>query len=93
LIGVGFAVDLSDMEVKLSPQTQKLLEDRMKDGDYTSPDEAIRIALQSLDGEDVEDLDPETQAAIERALAQADRGEGLPLDEAMAKFRQEHPGL
>jgi len=80
------------MNVILSPQTQKLLEARMKDGDYTSPDEIIRVALESLDGDAFEDLDADTQAAIEIAEAQADRGEGLPLDEAIAQLRRKHFG-
>ncbi len=28
--------------------------------------------------------------AVERALAQADRGEGVPLDEAMHRLREKH---
>ncbi len=80
------------MNVVLSPETQKLLEARMKDGHYSSPDDAIRDALQVFDGEAFEDLDPETRAAIERAEAQADSGEGIPLDEAFAQLRKEHFG-
>jgi putative addiction module CopG family antidote len=80
------------MNVILSPQTQKLLEQRMKAGKYKSPDEAIRVALEVLDGEAVEELDADVQAAIERAEAQAERGEGVPVDEAFAKLRQKHFG-
>lgn len=80
------------MNVLISSETQKLLEERMKEGDYASADEVIRAALEALEGEDIEDLDPETQAAIERAEAEADRGEGIPLDEAFAQLRQKHFG-
>lgn len=88
------------MNVAISSETQKLLEERMKEGDYASADEVIRAALEALEGEDIEDLegediedlDPETQAAIERAEAEADRGEGIPLDEAFARLRQKHFG-
>ena len=81
------------MGISLSPTTQKLIEERMKDGDFQSPDELIRIALKSLEGEPVEELDPETQAAIERAEDQADRGEGIPLDEAFRQLRQKYTAL
>jgi Arc/MetJ-type ribon-helix-helix transcriptional regulator len=78
------------MNVILSPKTQKLLELRMKEGDYKSPDEAIRVALQSLEGEAIEDLDQATQQAIERAEGQIKRGQGIPLDEAFSRLRQKH---
>lgn len=64
----------------------------MKDGDYGSADDVIRAALEALEGEAIEDLDPETQAAIERAEAEADRGGGVPLDKAFAQLRQKHFG-
>ena len=43
-------------------------------------------------GEDNDDLDEETRAAIERGEAQYQRGEGIPLDEAFAKMREKHFG-
>jgi len=78
------------MNIVLSPETQVLLEARMKEGDYSSPDDAIRVALKTLEGEAIEDLDSETQSAIERAEAQAARGEGIPVDEAFAFLRRKH---
>jgi Arc/MetJ-type ribon-helix-helix transcriptional regulator len=81
------------MNVTLSPQTQKLLEERMKEGDYASPDDIIRVALETLEGEAIEDLDPQTLEAIDRAEAQAERGEGISIDQARAELRRKHPGL
>ena len=80
------------MNIVISPQTQKLLEARMKEGDYASADDAIRAALETLEGEAFEDLDPDLQAAIERAEAQADRGEGIPIDEAFKQLRRKYFG-
>jgi Arc/MetJ-type ribon-helix-helix transcriptional regulator len=80
------------MNIVLSPATQKLLEERMKEGDYTSPEDVIRVALEGLEGEFVEELDPGTRAAIERADAQAQRNEGTPVDEAFAQLRRKHLG-
>lgn len=78
------------MAVTLSAETERLIEERMKETGVATPDELVRIALQAMDearGEDFEDLDPETQAAIERGLAQADRGEGRPWEEVREEIR------
>src|SRR3954453_7917062 len=56
------------MNIVLSPETQKLLEERMRTGRFATPDEAVRAALQTLgeaEGDALEDLDAETRAAIE----------------------------
>jgi antitoxin ParD1/3/4 len=78
------------MTITLSPETQKLLEARMKQGGFQSPDAVVRCALETLEqveGEAFEDLDDATRAAIERAEAQADRGEGRPWEEVKAELR------
>ena len=84
------------MTITLSPETQRLLEEQMKKGGYTTADDLVRVALETLDqadaAEPLEDLDPETLAAIERAEAQADRGEGLPVDAAFEQLRRKHFG-
>jgi predicted transcriptional regulator len=72
------------MTLSLNSETQRLLEDQMKKHGYSTPEETVRIALEKLDQdkiEFIEDLDPETQAAIAEGLAQADRGEGRPWEE------------
>lgn len=76
--------------VSLNAQTQRLIEERMKETGVRSPDELIRVALQTLHqvrGQDFEDLDPETQAVIEEGLAQADRGETRPWEEVREELR------
>lgn len=80
------------MTITLTPQTQKLLEERMEEGDFNSPEELIRTALEGLIGEPFHKLDSETQAAIGRAEAQADAGEGFPIDEAFGAIRKKHFG-
>jgi putative addiction module CopG family antidote len=78
------------MNIVLSPETQKLLEERMRSGRFATPDEAVRAALQTLgevEGDALEDLDAETQAAIERAEAQGDRGEGMPWEQVRDELR------
>ena len=63
------------MTIVLSPQTQKLLEEKLKSGSYTSPDEVLRAALEALDGQDAAKLDDRALAAIDRAEDQIERGE------------------
>ena len=78
------------MTISLSPQTQRLLEEKMKRHGYASPDEAVWVALEKLhqeEGEFLEDLDEEAQAAIEEGLSQADRGEGRPWEEVREEIR------
>ncbi|HEY2588704.1 MAG TPA: hypothetical protein VGI81_23380 [Tepidisphaeraceae bacterium] len=81
------------MNVILSPRTQQLLEERMREGDYSSADDLIRVALEALEGVSVEELDVQTQAAIERAEEQGDRGEGIPAGDAFQQLRRKHFGM
>jgi Arc/MetJ-type ribon-helix-helix transcriptional regulator len=80
------------MNIVISPETQKLLEARMKEGDYTSPDDLIRAALETMEGEPFEDFDPALQADIEQSEQQAERGEGIPVDDAFKQLRRKHFG-
>lgn len=69
------------MNITLSPETQKLLDEQMKKGHYATPDETMLAALPTLDevhGDDYEDLDADTRKAIEEAEAQYQQGEGRP---------------
>jgi predicted transcriptional regulator len=79
------------MGITLSPETQRPIEVRMKETGLATPDELVQVALQTLHqvrGEDFEDLDPDTQAALKEGLAQADRGEGRPWDEVREELRK-----
>lgn len=78
------------MPISLSIETQKLIEERMKETGLDSADELVQVALQTLhqvQGEDFDQLDVETQEAIEEGLAQAERGEIRPWEEVRAEIR------
>jgi predicted transcriptional regulator len=78
------------MAIVLSEETQKLIEQGMKESGVATPDELVRVALQTLHqvrGEDFEDLDAGTRSAIEEGLAQADRGEGRPWEAVREEIR------
>jgi hypothetical protein len=78
------------MNVSLSPQTEKLLQQQMKNSGCSDPDDVLRIALQTLDqlrGEDYDDLDAQTCAAIEEAEGQCERGEARPWEEVREELQ------
>jgi Arc/MetJ-type ribon-helix-helix transcriptional regulator len=82
------------MKLNLSAETQKLLDEEMKKGRFTSPDDAVRTALLTLDqvrGEDIEDMDEQTQAALERAFAQSERGEARPWEAVRDELKAKYP--
>jgi Arc/MetJ-type ribon-helix-helix transcriptional regulator len=75
------------MSILLSDETLRLIEEQMKSTGCASADELIRAALEALGGtrgEDIEDLDPETQAGLERAEAESARGEGQSWEDVRA---------
>ena len=80
------------MNISLSDETQQLLERQMKERGDSSPDEVIRAALETLESQTLDYLDPDTLAAIERAEAEIAQGEGIPLDEAFERLRRKHLG-
>ena len=76
--------------VSLNAETQRLIEEQMKATGVSTPDELVRVALQTLHqigGEDIDKLDPETQAAIEEGLAQADRDETRAWEDVREELR------
>lgn len=78
------------MAFSLSPELQRRIEDRMKRNGFSTPEDLVLHALDTLDqleAEPIEDLDVETRAAIEEGLAQADRGEDRPWGEVREELR------
>jgi Arc/MetJ-type ribon-helix-helix transcriptional regulator len=75
------------MQISLSEETQRLLDDRMRRGGYPTPDDAVRAALQSANDAETEELDDQTMAAIEEGLAQAKRGQVRPWEDVREEFR------
>jgi predicted transcriptional regulator len=70
---------------QFSPAVNQLIQDKMASGRYGSEEELLVRALQALDESD------EELKAIEEGLASIDRGEeGVSLDEAVNRLRQQH---
>lgn len=72
------------MNIALSPSTQKLLEEQMKKGDFSDPDEVVRLALQTLDqvkADSYDELPPEARSAIEKGQTEFDSGLAKPWEQ------------
>jgi len=63
------------MSITLSASTQKLLEDRIKSGEFGSADDVVSAALNALDTLSAPALDQRTLDAIDRAEDQIERGQ------------------
>lgn len=61
------------MNIVISPETQKLLEAKLRGGEYRSADEVLHAALQALD--ETSGLDDATLDAIDRSEDQIERGQ------------------
>ncbi|MCY2995339.1 MAG: type II toxin-antitoxin system ParD family antitoxin [Planctomycetota bacterium] len=73
------------MTYQFPSDVQQLVSERMASGKYTSEDEVLRDALQSL-AEEEQDLE-----AVHEAVAEWRAGDaGLPLDEAFDSIRTNH---
>ena len=65
------------MDILLSPETRRLIEQRVRRGDYPTPDEVVRAGLESLaQQESAGDFAP---GELDRLLA-AGEASGPPLD-------------
>jgi putative addiction module CopG family antidote len=75
------------MDLTLSPETRRLIDERMKRGGYASPDDVVRAGLASLEQQEAAgDFDP---GELDHLLAQGERG-GPPLvgEEVLSELAQ-----
>jgi putative addiction module CopG family antidote len=83
------------MNLSLNPEVQKFIEDRVRTGQYATPEEVVHTAIARLRREESaavgdDDLSDDDLAAIEEGLAQANRGEGRPWEEVREELRTCH---
>ena len=78
------------MTIRLTPEDEKVVEERLKSGPFASVDEVIHDALASQSAEATRLLQNKEalNEKIARGLAQLDRGEGIPGDEARARLQE-----
>ena len=68
------------MNVSLRPETERFIEQQVREGHFRSPEELIEAALADLRVAG-DSLDAAAVSAINEAEEQADRGEGVALEE------------
>ena len=77
------------MNVSLKPELERFVQERVKAGQFESPEDAINTALMAL--REQETLTPEDVAELRREIAigieQLDRGESAPWDAEALKER------
>lgn len=78
------------MNVSLTSELEKLVARKVDSGLYQSASEVIREGLRLLDDQDrLRDLHlDEVRKKIQIGLAQLDRGEGIPGEQAYAQMRR-----
>lgn len=77
------------MNISLTPELEKLVDDRVKSGRYTSASEVIREALRLLDRFDEAQRQAlvDLNRKIDEGLAQAERGEVISGEESRRRTR------
>jgi putative addiction module CopG family antidote len=88
-IGTGAG---SNMSITLRPETERLLEERLKHGTYSTADELVHAAINALDELDCAELDDQTLDAIDEAEDQIERGEFHDWEEVREKVRAQFLG-
>jgi antitoxin ParD1/3/4 len=76
------------MDVTLKPEARAFVEDQIRAGRYGSAEDVVAEAVSRMMADSDVDLDEETAAAINRAEAQLDRGEGIDFDRFAAEMRR-----
>jgi putative addiction module CopG family antidote len=77
------------MNILLNPELEKLVAKKVRSGEYETPEAVVQEALQLLLEWDARDL-RETRDAVQRALKQSVRGEGVSLEEFDEKMRSKY---
>jgi antitoxin ParD1/3/4 len=78
------------VNISLTPELERLVDDKVKTGRYASASEVIREGLRLLEEQDeTKQLRlAEVRRKIDRGIEQLDRGLGIPGPEARARLRQ-----
>ena len=80
------------MNVSLTPELEKFVQEKVESGRYTSASEVVREALRLMEKRDQRLQEREAalkafQAELDRRMAEADRGETIPAEEVFAQLR------
>lgn len=81
------------MNVSLTPELEKFVQEKVASGRYTSASEVVREALRLLERKEqrLEEREQALQAfgaELDRRMAELDRGEGIPAEEVFAEIER-----
>jgi len=78
------------MNISLTPELERIVDDKVKSGRYASASEVIREGLRLLEEHDAlkQQRLAEVRNKIDRGIEQLDRGEGIPGPEARTRLRR-----
>jgi len=82
------------MEITLNPELQVRIEEKIRDGEFSSADalveQAVIFFLES-DGDETDAAEfSATRSAVEQGLDEAEKGEGITLEEFDQMMRARH---
>ena len=83
------------MNVSLTPELEKLVNDKVKSGQYTSASEVVREGLRLIQEQDeLRRIKLETlKREIAKGIEQLDRGEGIPGEKVFAEIKKRNKAL
>jgi antitoxin ParD1/3/4 len=78
------------VNISLTPELERLVDEKVKSGRYASASEVIREGLRLLEEQEALKRQrlAEVRRKIDRGIEQLDRGLGIPGAEARARLRQ-----
>ena len=82
------------MEITLNPALQARLEEKLRNGEFSSVDALVEQALTAFLEPEQEEMEATEflaiRSAVEQGLSEAERGEGLSLEEFDQVMRARH---
>ena len=82
------------MEITLNPELQARIEEKLRNGEFSSADalveQAVTLFLES-EGDEMDGTEfLATRSAVEQGLNEAEKGEGIPLEQFDPMMRARH---
>ena len=82
------------MEITLNPELQARIEERLRNGEFSSADALVEQAVTLFLESEGDEMDAEeflaTRSAVEQGLEEAEKGEGISLEEFDRMMRPRH---
>ena len=82
------------MEISLNPELQARIEEKLRNGEFSSADALVEQALTLFLESEGDEMDTAeflaTRSAVEQGLEEAEKGEGIPLEEFDQMMRARH---